>query len=341
MNTRRGVLILTLILTWLLTKETVMPQRTIQRGDTLTQLAKGTGYTVDELAAYNMLADPNQLRVGQDFFIPYSRQEFEAFAGPMTQQVSSPAVAAAPTSVMTATAAPVAAPSFPWSSTAPSNLPSQAQNLYTGQNAYNLIEQTFPNQPLNELHKHIVELEGYSPDWYQLPGDKVTVGVGQVDAYTSMTPREAMDAKIEELKSFMPAFDNASQELQKGLLSAYYRGDMGPAAAPQNWPQLYSEYIDDPTQAKKNAAYEETWNSDEYKNRQARIEWRIANGYVNPDGTVDQSVTPLDPSDPDYETSLIDVGVMNRVKGWMDTLYGTTNPPASTQTKIDQIEANL
>lgn len=325
-----------------------MPQRTIQRGDTLTQLAKGTGYTVDELAAYNQMTDPNQLRVGQDFFIPYSRQEFEAYADPLAYEIiSAPSfpvsqpVAQQPQAVPTSQAQIVNTPSFPWSSTAPSNLPSQAQNLYTGQNAYDLIEQTFPNEPLNELHKHIVELEGYSPDWYQLPGDKVTVGVGQVDAYTSMTPREAMDAKIEELKSFMPEFDNASEELQKGLLSAYYRGDMGPSSSPQNWPQLYSNYIANPTQANKNAALDETWNSDEYRNRQARIEWRIANGYVRPDGTVDQSVTPLDPSDPDYETSLIDVGVMNRVKGWMDTLYGTTTPPASAQTQIDAIENSL
>jgi LysM repeat protein len=323
-----------------------MPKITVQPRSNLFQIAKGTGYTPEQLAAYNMIEDPNQIRVGQDIFIPYSRQEFESFAGPMTQPVQattpvSQPVAQQPQAVPTSQAQIVNTPSFPWSSTAPSNLPSQAQNLYTGQNAYDLIEQTFPNETLNELHKHIVELEGYSPNWYQLPGDKVTVGVGQVDAYTSMTPREAMDAKIEELKSFMPEFDNASEELQKGLLSAYYRGDMGPSAAPQNWPQLYSDYIADPTQANKNAAIDETWDSDEYRNRQARIEWRIANGYVRPDGTVDQSVTPLDPSDPDYETSLIDVGVMNRVKGWMDTLYGTTTPPASAQTQINAIENSL
>lgn len=63
-----------------------MPSRIVQPGDTLTQLAKGTGYTIDELAAYNRLSDPNQLRVGQDFFVPYSRQEFEADVGPMAWQ---------------------------------------------------------------------------------------------------------------------------------------------------------------------------------------------------------------------------------------------------------------
>lgn len=68
-----------------------MPSRIIRPGDTLTQLAKGTGYTVDELAYYNRLSDPNQLRVGQDFFIPYSRQEFEADFGPMSREtVSAP-----------------------------------------------------------------------------------------------------------------------------------------------------------------------------------------------------------------------------------------------------------
>jgi muramidase (phage lysozyme) len=65
----------------------VMPKITIQPGNTLFQIARGTGYTPEQLAAYNMIEDPNQIRVGQDIFIPYSRQEFESFAGPMTQPV--------------------------------------------------------------------------------------------------------------------------------------------------------------------------------------------------------------------------------------------------------------
>jgi len=69
-----------------------MPKVTIQSGNTLTGIAKGTGYTPQQLAAYNSIEDPNKIRVGQDIFIPYSRQEFESFAGPMTQ----PAQATAP-----------------------------------------------------------------------------------------------------------------------------------------------------------------------------------------------------------------------------------------------------
>jgi putative chitinase len=62
-----------------------MPKITVQPGSNLFQIARGTGYTPEQLAAYNMIEDPNQIRVGQDIFIPYSRQEFESFAGPMTQ----------------------------------------------------------------------------------------------------------------------------------------------------------------------------------------------------------------------------------------------------------------
>ena len=69
-----------------------MPKVTIQSGNTLTGIAKGTGYTPQQLAAYNSIEDPNKIRVGQDIFIPYSRQEFESFAGPMAQ----PAQATAP-----------------------------------------------------------------------------------------------------------------------------------------------------------------------------------------------------------------------------------------------------
>lgn len=339
-----------------------MPTYTVKPGDTLYKISRATGYGVDELANYNRI-DPNMIRVGQQLRIPYrypgaemseavptSRAQIieatpvttaQAIQQANTQTpVNTPVTSTAP--VMSATATPVtAAPSFPWSATAPSNLPNQAQNLYTGQTAYNLIEQTFPNEPLNALHKHIVELEGYSPGWYQLPGDVPTVGVGQVATYTSMTPRQAMDAKIEELKSFMPEFDNASEERQKGLLSAYYRGDMGPSSQPQSWPQKYSDYIANPTQKNKDAAYKETWNSNEYRKRQARIEWRIANGHVKADGTPDQSVSPYPPTHPEYQKSLIDVGVMNRVNGWMDTLYGTHTPEADAQAKIDQIEATF
>lgn len=64
-----------------------MPKVTVQPGSNLFQIARGTGYTPEQLAAYNMLEDPNQIRVGQDIFIPYSQQEFESFAGPMTQPV--------------------------------------------------------------------------------------------------------------------------------------------------------------------------------------------------------------------------------------------------------------
>ena len=64
-----------------------MPKVTVQPGSNLFQISRGTGYTPEQLAAYNMIEDPNQIRVGQDIFIPYSRQEFESFAGPMTQPV--------------------------------------------------------------------------------------------------------------------------------------------------------------------------------------------------------------------------------------------------------------
>lgn len=64
-----------------------MPKVIVRPGNTLFQIARGTGYTPEQLAAYNMIEDPNQIRVGQDIFIPYSRREFEAFAGPMTQPV--------------------------------------------------------------------------------------------------------------------------------------------------------------------------------------------------------------------------------------------------------------
>ena len=75
-----------------------MPKVTIQSGNTLTGIAKGTGYTPQQLAAYNMIEDPNKIRVGQDIFIPYSRQEFESFAGPMAQpaQATAPVQSVAP-----------------------------------------------------------------------------------------------------------------------------------------------------------------------------------------------------------------------------------------------------
>ena len=81
----------------------VMPKITVQPGSNLFQIARGTEYTQEQLAAYSMIEDPNQIKAGQDIFIPYSRQEFESFAGPMTQttQATTPVQSATPPVVQT------------------------------------------------------------------------------------------------------------------------------------------------------------------------------------------------------------------------------------------------
>jgi len=188
-----------------------MPSRIIQPGDTLTQLAKGTGYTVDELAAYNRLSDPNQLRVGQDFFVPYSRQEFEADVGPMawqpvsttvTNPVVSQPVVQQPQAVPTSQAQIVQQFTIPWQNKtvgSPQSLPKASSiQVWTGDDAINRIRDKFlpAGEDLTEIQKAIVRREAYTEDFYQDKDSKgnplPAVGVGQTGDFLYTSPIDAL-----------------------------------------------------------------------------------------------------------------------------------------------------
>jgi len=304
-----------------------MPQRTIQRGDTLTQLAKGTGYTVDELAAYNQMTDPNKLRVGQDFFIPYSRQEFEAFAGPMGGQVSSPTVAASSTSAMNATATPsTVQTTIPWSATEPYMRNPLVPHYYSD-DAIDEVEKEFGT--LNELQKEVVRKEGYRPDWYLDTKGIPTVGVGQTGPLGAVTPIEAINQKINEVRNISRVFDTVPLDTQKALLDAHYRGDTQGLSRSGNWTTYewvdkYSDYVeaqqenprDSTVELLRQDAYKEVWDNEDYIQRMARIQAGVPESG--------------------------DVGIMtNRVQVWMNELFGENYPPPSIQTKIDDLAATL
>ena len=60
-----------------------MPNRyTVEAGDTLNQIAKNYGVSVDELVKTNRIADPNKIAVGQQLTVPRAsmRDYYDMFA---------------------------------------------------------------------------------------------------------------------------------------------------------------------------------------------------------------------------------------------------------------------
>jgi hypothetical protein len=315
-----------------------MPSRIVQPGDTLTQLAKGTGYTVDELAYYNRLSDPNQLRVGQDFFVPYSRQEFEADVGPMAWQpvsttVTSPVVSQPvvqqPQAVPTSQAQIVQQFTIPWQNKtvgSPQSLPKASSiQVWTGDDAINRIRDKFlpAGEDLTEIQKAIVRREAYTEDFYQDKDSKgnplPAVGVGQTGDFLYMSPIDALKIQENRVKSTVgeDTFDNLPLNKQEALLDAYYRGDIGYYESPYKWIGEYAQSVTatNPRVKKQKLqdAYEEVWNSNEYIERLGRIKANKA----KPD----------------------DKGIMNRVQGWMQELFGSSQPPEEIQDKINAYAA--
>lgn len=60
---------------------------TIQRGDTLWDISKRTGISIEELARYNGIRDPNSIRAGAKLFIP---QRAESISSPLQAPVTPP-----------------------------------------------------------------------------------------------------------------------------------------------------------------------------------------------------------------------------------------------------------
>ena len=246
-----------------------MPKVLVQPGSNLFQIARGTGYTPEQLAAYNMIEDPNQIRVGQDIFIPYSRQEFESFAGPMTQttQATTPVQPVAAQPVVQTRQAQVVNPPIEMWNTNYGQLSKQGK-WFGGQDAVDAYKADNPNVKLTPAQEYVIANEGYLPDPYYLNKEEkakgiLTQGVGQTKRkggkdYITLGFPAAFDDRVADLKRKMDPdlVDSIAQNEPKkfaALADLAYRGDIGP-----KWAKHYSD-------DKLEDAYEEFWDNDEYK----------------------------------------------------------------------------
>lgn len=201
-----------------------------------------------------------------------------------------------------------------WSPTPPTTFSSVKG--YAGKEAIEQVEATYG--PLNDLQKFLVEKEGYYPGWYKDTVGVATVGVGQTGKYAAMTPIEAMNAKIKEVKVKVPVFKDLSLIEQKALIDAHYRGDIN-----NGWKNKYVTYIkartNDPKSntlnSLKQKSYDELWNNESYIKMMGRLQ---AN--KSKDG---------------------DKGVMTRVRKWMKDLFQDDQAPAAIQARIDKYAKTL
>ena len=238
-----------------------MPSRIVQPGDTLTQLAKGTGYTIDELAAYNRLSDPNQLRVGQDFFVPYSRQEFEADVGPMAWQPVSTTVTR-PVVSQPVVQQPQAVPTSKAQAVDPDKLYTYKElvstpgAIYQRDAAVKEVSRRLGRE-LSEGEANLVSDEGFVTVPYR-DIDKTAIGMGQQGKYyTPDNILEGFELAIKDKKKQMQSkFGDAypvDEKREWALINLAYRGDVQPG-----WSK---KFIDgDIKEAEK-----EFWNNDSYK----------------------------------------------------------------------------
>jgi hypothetical protein len=214
-----------------------------------------------------------------------------------------------------------------------STLPTYTQLLksnkaLSGDEAINRVEQIY-GVPLTPEQKRILSKEGWSETWYRDTEGVPTIGMGQTalqknkqgsltkdERYDLLSPMEVVDQKLDKLNNIMGKTVMSDPTRRLALLDAYYRGDL---STEYNWHKIYKNYVEEKDPAKKQQlkidAYEAVWDSNEYRDRMARIQ-----------------------AGKEIEG---DVGVMNRVKNWMTELYGTDIPPQKIQKEIDKIASSL
>lgn len=226
---------------------------------------------------------------------------------------------------------------IPWSANHPAlaSIPTTSGvKVWTGDAAKKRISYLYlkPDEELSDIQNILIDKEGYTEDWYRNPRgrdeqgniiyDAPTVGVGQVGNFATMNPVEAMREQERRLNIAIggqTTMNNLNKAEKEALVDAYYRGDMGYYTAPRDWVNLYSAYVNETDQTtkdqRKQLAYDELWDNNEYRRIMSQIQAGTA--------------------------SRFDIGVMNRVRGWMNTLFGDNDPPPNRQAEIDALAQQI
>jgi len=97
--------------------------------------------------------------------------------------------------------------------------------IYRGSNAVKVIENRF-DVKLTPVQKRVVELEGYALEPYKDDKGVWTTGVGQTGIYMDMTAPEVLDLKEEEVKDYIPGYNDLPLEQKAELFQIHYRGDL-------------------------------------------------------------------------------------------------------------------
>ena len=184
------------------------------------------------------------------------------------------------------------------------------------------------DNPLTEIQKHIIKLEGYSPDKYYLnPEEKkagiVTTGSGQTREFANKPFVEVFAAKENKARDVFPDYDIYPLATQKALMSGIYRGDFQ-----KGYTTVEAINAGDFTKAsqhfllKGNPATDTDWSISYQKaldNTQlAGVKTRLENiqGALEAHGEAQAQVAELNLNKGGYNAgvNLVDIGVKDKIK---------------------------
>ena len=113
---------------------------------------------------------------------------------------------------------------------------------------------------LTEVQKHIVVEEAYVNGFYEDDVGVKTGGVGQTGEFLSKTFKESFEAHEDKARKLFKEYDNFDEDMQKGVMSAVYRGD---AKSKYKWVKLVNK-------GEFEKAADEFLDNDEYRKRRAK-----------------------------------------------------------------------
>jgi GH24 family phage-related lysozyme (muramidase) len=133
-------------------------------------------------------------------------------------------------------------------------------NGYYGQQAVEEAARHFNFKgPIDPVAAHVIMEEGFVPAIYKDDVGVETFGVGQTKEYLDKDFfTEVFPAKEREVKKKIPGYDGMGNELKAAVMSAHYRGDLGPKTV-----KLLNE-------GKFEEAAKEYLNHGEYRKRRAK-----------------------------------------------------------------------
>lgn len=136
--------------------------------------------------------------------------------------------------------------------------------------------------PVDPVAAHVIEEEGFVPSVYKDDVGVDTFGVGQTAEYLDKNFfTEVFPAKEREVKKKVPGYDGLPTEMKQAVMSAHYRGDLGPKTIKLindgKWDEAAKEYLNH-AEYKKRRAKDKNDGVVQRMERNARAMWQAARG---------------------------------------------------------------